>query len=281
MKLLKNIILYGSLVASLLLYYHVDSKKPCNSVITYDIGQFDEEYGMTRDSFLTYIALAEIPWEEVAQKQLFRYEEGADFKVNLIFSDKQEKIQKGNELENRLDEKERSLSSTKQQYEDAVEKYERDKSNYERKLARYQKEVDRWNQQGGAPSSVFNQLEKDFEELQKEAESLNSSITRINDLARQSNSKVLEFNQNADEYNNLFDGTAFDAGNTDGTEINVYSFSNTKELVTLLTHEFGHVLGIDHIEDEASVMHYLLHDENVSGELSSFDKEALMTSCRI
>lgn len=273
--------LYGTLIASLVLYYYVDGNQPCKRVITYDIGQFDQEYGMTQEQFLTYIALAELPWEEVAGKPLFRYEKGADFKINLIFSEKQEKIQKGNELEDALNEKERSLYTTKQRYEDAVEKYEREKTSYERKLATYQREVDTWNKKGGAPDDVYRKLQQDFEALQRDATSLNQRIEDINTLAQQSNTKVISFNENADEYNNLFDSTPFDAGNTDGTEINVYTFANTKELVTLLTHEFGHVLGIDHLEDEASVMHYLLSEENISGSLTSFDKEALINSCRI
>lgn len=281
MKVLKNIILYGALVASLGLYYHVDSQQPCKRVIPYDIGQFDEAYGISRDSLLTSIAQAEFVWEQEAGKQLFKYEEGAPFKINLIFSEEQENLQKGNEIQNSLSSQERSLQNTKQQYDDAVERFDREQARYNQRLAHYQAEVDRWNEQGGAPQAEYQRLQNEFNALQREANDLNNQIDTINDLAQRSNSKIISYNEQADVYNNLFDGTPFDAGNTDGTEINIFSYGSRQELVTLLVHEFGHVLGIGHLEDESSVMHYLLNDENKGGVLSEEDKLALQESCRL
>ena len=78
---------------------------------------------------------------------------------------------------------------------------------------------------------------------------------------------------------NFDESYEFDAGNTDGTEINIYSYDGLPELHTLLVHEFGHVLGIDHVDDQYSVMYYLLNEDNRGGELTDVDIAALGSSC--
>jgi hypothetical protein len=282
MKLLKNFILYGSLIISLFFLWKVVLQTPCGRVIEYDIGIFDESFRITQDEFITQIELAEIPWENIADKQLFRYVPGSDFKINLIFSEEQALVYKGDDLENNLDTKQESIDSVQSRYQSAVSRYERAKRDYEKKISKYEQEVIRWNNLGGAPKTEYENLQKEATSLDSKADEISRLLALVNTLTDENNKKVNEYNYNVDQYNTLFTrGHEFDAGNTDGTEINIYSYNSIDELQTLLVHEFGHVLGIEHVEDESSVMYYLLNDKNKKGILSEFDIESLSLSCRL
>lgn len=282
MKYIKNILLYGGFIVSVFLLWKVVLQTPCDRTIEYDIGAFDESFRIDREAFLAQIALAELPWEEVTGSDLFRYVPGADFKINLIFSEEQARLYKGNDIENKLDTKQESIDSLQARYQSAVTRYERAKGSYENKLRAYEQEVTKWNNLGGAPKEEYDILQQDAELLDREADEVNRLLVQVNKLAEENNTRVEDYNENVDEYNTLFTHShEFDAGNTDGTEINIYSYRDLDELHTLLVHEFGHVLGIDHVDDESSVMYYLLNENNKDGELSFFDKQGLSSSCRL
>ena len=282
MKILRSIILYGTLAFSLVLLWHNVLRSPCARFIEYDIGTFDERFLISRDAFITQIELAEIPWEEAAGKNLFRYVPGADFKVNLIWSEEQERLYQGNVLENQLDSRQESIESIQNRYQSAVTRYERSVKEYETKLTAYEKDVTYWNNQGGAPEDEYTKLQKEATSLENKAKEVNRLLAQVNDIAEENNQKVENYNNGVEQYNDLFvGGYEFDAGNTDGREINVYSYDGDQELRVLLVHEFGHVLGIEHVDDPYSVMYYLLNDQNKKGELTDVDIAALEISCRL
>jgi len=282
MKILRTIILYGLLALILVLLWKNVLRSPCDRTIEYDIGEFDERFEISREIFITQIELAEIPWEEAVDKNLFRYVEGADFKVNLIWSEEQERLYKGNDLENDLDNKQESIDTVQVRYQSAVNRYERSVREYESRLAKYETDVTYWNNQGGAPENEYDALQGEVSALESKASEVNRLLTQVNTIADENNQKVETYNSRVNEYNGLFTGgDEFDAGNTDGVEINVYSYNGNQELRTLLVHEFGHVLGIDHVDDPYSVMYYLLNDQNQKGELTQIDIEALELSCKL
>lgn len=282
MKIIRTIILYGTLVVSLFFLWENVLRSPCSRVIEYSIGEFDERFRISQDEFILQVGLAEIPWETAADRPLFRYVPDADFKINLIWSEEQELLYQANDLGDTLDEKQDSLDSIQSRYQSAVRRYESAVRSYETKLKTYEQEVSYWNNQGGAPEAEFNKLQNDANALDKKANEVKRLLEMVNTLADENNQQVNSYNDNVKNYNDLSRfGEEFDAGNTDGTEINVYTFDGLPELRTLLVHEFGHVLGIDHVDDDHSVMYYLLNDNNQQGELSEIDKMALELSCRL
>lgn len=282
MKLLRTIVLYGILGISLFVLWDRVLRSPCSKLIEYDIGEFDERFGLERENFLTHIQNAESTWESLVDKPLFRYVPGSDFKVNLIWSEEQARLYEGNKLEQNLNTAEDSIDSLQTRYSLAVQKYKNAVAQYEKSLASYEKEVTYWNSQGGAPTDIYEKLQNQATLLDTKASEIERLSKQVNSLAEQNNQKIDDYNNGVNEYNSLFtQGYEFDAGNTDGTEINIYTYASSEELETLLIHEFGHVLGIDHVDDEHSVMYYLLNDYNKEGELSEIDIAALEVSCRL
>lgn len=282
MKSLRTVILYGTLIGSLFLLWTTVLRNPCNTVVEYDIGVFDERFRIERNDLIDLLAQAEKPWEQEARKDLFVFKEGADFKVNFVWSEEQERLYKGNDLSIELNSQEKNLDTIQSRYQSAIARYEQSLREYETKLKKYEKDVDYWNEQGGAPPETYNQLQQESKNLEKKAHEVNQLRLAVNDLAEQNNNRVEDYNDGVAEYNTLFsEAREFDAGNTDGKEINVYSYDGNDELATLLIHEFGHVLGIDHVETEDSVMYYLLNEENKSGRLSKEDISELFRICRL
>ncbi len=282
MKWLGKILLYGILAVSIFLLWENVLRSPCSRIIEYSIGAFDERFGLSQEEFIAQIESAETPWEIAVGKELFQYVPDADFKVNLIWSEEQARLYQGNQLEDALDSRQDSLDSIQSRYDTAVNRYEGAVRSYETKLARYEQDVNYWNERGGAPEPEFNKLQQEAQSLDSQANEIKRLLTEVNKLADENNTKVNQYNEDVHQYNDLFiEGQEFDAGNTDGTEINVYSYDGLDELRTLLVHEFGHVLGIDHIDDQHSVMYYLLNDDNQKGELTDRDISALELSCRL
>ena len=125
------------------------------------------------------------------------------------------------------------------------------------------------NDRGGARPEVFEQLEEERLRLEQissalrtEAEALNTLAQQLNQLSTEGNRLIDTYNQEVQAYNEEYGQShEFTQGDYQGGEINVYKFSNSNELQSVLAHEFGHALGIDHIEQPDALMYYLLDDE--------------------
>lgn len=282
MKLLRFIILISLLSGSSVLAYRAFWETPCDRTIEYSIGSFDDRFGISKDAFLAMVERAEAPWETESGKNIFQYKENSPFKVNLVFSDEQERIQKGDTLLVDLDGVQGDLDKNERAYNSKLTQYKKKESDYKNNLRRYEKEVSSWNAKGGAPKEIYDNLQKKKKDLDYAYVQLKKLQKEVNALVEANNKNIKKYNTGVKEYNNLFEkGREFDAGNTDGTEINIYSYKNEAELYSVLVHEFGHVLGIDHVTQEDSVMYYLLNKKNVSGELSSEDKSVFRNLCRL
>ncbi len=282
MKFIRSIILYAALGISLLMIWQTFLRTPCARVLDYDIGLVDGRFNLGQDKLIQSIEAAANTWEQVSEHELFRYTPGADFKINLIFSEEQDRLHKGNDIEAELDSQQGIIDSNQNRYQSAVSRHQKAVLSYEQKLKKYEEDVDYWNAQGGAPEDEFQQLTLRASELDRSVGQINNLKDQVNNIVEENNSGVDNYNSNIEEYNSLFqEDKEFDAGDTDGTEINIYSYDGLEELHVLLVHEFGHVLGIDHLEDPASVMYYLLNKENTLGEISENDYQALKESCRL
>jgi hypothetical protein len=218
------------------------------------------------------IALAETVWEQELHRDIFKYDPNATFKINLIYDERQlATIQK--------QKTEFGLSSAEQVLADLDNRFQLMKTNYELELARhqnrtvtfdsaennYKKQVAYWNARGGAPKGDYEKLTNQAEYLNQEAESLNQETTTLNNLAKELNALLERRNQSAREYNQIArnynqkygHGVEFNQAEYTGQAINVYQFSDKQDLEVALAHEFGHALGMEHTENEKSIMYYI------------------------
>lgn len=275
MRIFKTIITFLLMLASLgYLGYsiYLYSRSPCDQVLAYTIGQFDPQFGVSREIFLNRLKVAESVWEKALGRELFVYDQSAQFKINLIYDERQLATVEKQKTESGLSAVEATLKNLDTEFAGAKREYDSRSANYqsvvavfEARQAKYESNVDYWNKRGGAPKDEYNDLRLEADYLRSEATRLNAEAGALNVLTKELNQLLDRRNQAAAEYNKVAKrynekyghGLEFNQAEYNGKGINVYQFSDQKDLDIALSHEFGHALGMDHVENSASIMYYL------------------------
>lgn len=275
-------------------YWYISTANECPTPLAYRLGQLDDHFAITPEEAKEYLTQAEQVWETAAGRNLFVYDESAPFVVDFIFDDRQaladsEAVQSA-ELDEKRSESEgliKILEEMQSSYQELSSAYNTRVAAYEDRLNTYNQTVRKYNDRGGAPADEYARLQEEQEALDREsgaiqvqAEELNNLASQLNELANRSNALIEDYNRDVRRFNNLYGyEREFTQGDYDGSKINIYKFSSAAELVTVLTHEFGHALGIGHVEDESGVMYYLLTDESENPTLTEADIAAFAQVC--
>jgi hypothetical protein len=265
------VILIGLIGASGYFIYR-QTLSPCERTLEYSIGRFDTQFGLSKEDFKSYISRAGSVWEKIIKRKVFVYNQNAKFKINLIYDERQLETMQKQKTEfglSAVEETFKKLDSEfnffKSQYDQKVSSYESALTAYKNRKSTYDAEVVRWNKRGGAPKGTFESLEQERQYLNSEAQILNNEASSINTLTgelntllAERNAKAAEYNKVAADYNAKYNGgLEFNQAEYTGKEINVYQFSNKKDLILALTHELGHALGMNHVENPKSIMYFL------------------------
>lgn len=258
----------------------------CNVPLSYRIGTIDEGFGTTLAEAKAAVAEAELMWEELVGEDLFVYDDTSDFTVNFVFDTRQQLTLEEQALREVLNEKEGLSDAIKNQYSALVAEYEEKKVLYERArieydadLAAYNAEVANWNDEGGAPQEEYERLSQTQDELaarsrelSTQVRTLNQLVAQLNNLSETGNRVVEEYNRDVAQYNDRFNHEyEFTQGDYQGDRINIYQFDSEQELRTVLAHELGHALRLQHVDDPDSIMYYLMDIEEHQGGLTLHD----------
>lgn len=271
--------------------------KPCSKPIEYSIGEVDQKFGISKDEVLKNALEAEKVWETEAQRELFKYNPDAEFKINLIFDERQQSTNESIKLEESLEKLDVAHDSTLQEYDllkenygKRLEEYNKDVNEYEERIKKYNKEVAYWNSRGGATKEEYKKLEKEkkelkimYENLEKERKAINALASQANQTAEKQNQIVNKYNSSLATYKNRFgESREFEKGVYNGQAINIYEFREVEDLRMTITHEFGHALGIDHLNDPSSIMYYLMGEQDLENpKLTEEDISALKNICKL
>lgn len=262
--------------------------------MTYRLGSLDVRFNITEAKAKAYLAEAEKVWEDAAHRDLFDYDDSSVFPVNFIFDDRQERTIAEEAQRVALDKKESTSATISAEYKTLSARYatlksayEKDSTAYEAKLDSFNKKVAGYNAVGGAPEGEYATLkveEKSLattaDKLQVRATELASLAKSINELSEKGNQLILQYNAGVADYNTHFSGSnEFTQGDYQGKDINIYKFSTDDELTRVLTHEFGHALGLSHVEGTTSIMYYLMEKQPQFPVLTTEDQAALNAVC--
>lgn len=264
--------------------------RACEEPITYAVRTVDPRFAITRAEVEAAVEEAAAVWNTTHGKLLLASSTEAELFIDLVYDERQEAIELGvsiNEEQEQYQEMRDAIESLRSRYATLKARYEAAVRAFERDVAAYETEVARWNEQGGAPPAVYAQLAARKAELSSEQSELGSQAAQVESIGRDINTRVVSLNalvvrlnENAETFNETL-GHDFDQGNyvsdDQGERITIYTFERRDELVRVLAHEFGHALGIGHVENPDSLM----YSYNIGTEvaLSEEDRAALVSVC--
>jgi len=249
--------------------------QPCKKPILYSIGEIDKRFEIERGVFLKAIQEAEDSWETASNRNLFDFNSESDLIINLTYDSRQENTQVLNNLSNTLDLEQNDYNSLEKIYEKKVSEINIRQNSFDAKvllyndeISNYEKEVQKWNTLGGAPRNDYRRLNNKrldlnntLEDIKEREQSLNKIISQTNQLAINLNRIADNLDMNVEEYNGISTSLSeFEQGvyhvDFEKREINIFQFSNYDKLVRVLIHEMGHALGLNHLENQKSIMYY-------------------------
>jgi prefoldin subunit 5 len=271
------------------------TRNPCLTTKTWSVGAVDPRFGVSSDTVKLYSEIAASTWNKAyGSNQLLHYvEKNGDIQVTFVYDERQrttiqnEKLQTSiAEDKSQLDDLKQTLESLKAQYETLGNTIEVKTKSYTAHLSTHNSEVDYWNGQGGAPTEEYQRLQRDLATLETERASLNSSINRYNELATrikeygQTHNEVVDTINTKIETLNQASLGEFEEGTYDPATkiITIYEFDNATSLKRVLTHEFGHSLGLKHVDDKEAIMYAV--NQGKSLDLAQADKDELARVCR-
>jgi hypothetical protein len=295
---LKFLLLFAALSASAYVLYEPVTEyltPPCTKPIEYSIGTYDKRFGVSESQFKLALIHAASVWNTEAGKTLITLAD-ADSKevmpVSLVYSEVQKATELGKNIsaeQAEYDAKKAEVNRIRDSFSATKEAYERKTTAYERAVKSYEKDVAYWNERGGAPPDEYAKLKAKADALERDRRALNAEADEVNAFAGKINTAVAELNGIAKKINakvgtyNKQAGEDFEQGHyvsdADGERIEIYEMKNVADLERVLTHEFGHALGLGHVENPDSIMYSFNIGEGL--ELSEEDKAELRSVCKL
>lgn len=246
------------------------SYSQCNTPAQYKIGTIDPKFGLTQTQVLADVKTATDIWSSVYGKSLFVYDKSAKLTINFVYDQR-------TSLNTTISQLQNQLSQKNQTYQQQVDEYKAEVEVFNQKLTTYNATVEMWNQKGGAPPNVYNELVSEQKQLQAEANSLNAQANQLNLATKNYNIEVEKLNQDITKFNADIkvkpEEGLYDPNNS---TVTIYFAENYDELIHTIAHEFGHVLGMQHVNDSNAIMNPVTSSFIIP---TKEDKEQLDISC--
>ena len=266
--------------------------KPCEEPLAYAITSYDERFGISREEFDAAVAEAAQLWNEAAGIQVLAASSEPAVTVGMLYDERQRAIELGETIggeQSAYDSMKMEVERLNDRVVSLRTSHETKVTSYERDVRSYEEEVQMWNDRGGAPPAAYDELEARKRELERRRKSLDAGVATLNDLVASIQERVAQLNVLAEQTNekvNTYNKTLghdFDQGNyvedETGKRITIFTFEDRMELKRVLAHEFGHALGIGHLEDAGAIM----YSYNIGNELmlTAEDVAALKEVCEL
>lgn len=272
---------------------------PCSEPLTYDISSIDSRFGISKNEVLGITQQVETIWGNAAGKKVFAYSTSSpDFTINFVYDYRQQVTGELNKIDLAIKNDKTGYDMLKEKYDTLHTAYLADKvqfdtllTAYSQRKKNYEDQVNYWNQKGGAPKDEYEKLENEritlghlSEEIRQRQNSLNESVGTLNSIVPILNNLAHELNLNVKNFNSITYSSGGEFSEAEyisdsmGKRINIYQFNNQNQLLRVLEHEFGHALGLSHVEDPNAIMYHL--NQAKMSDLTAADLAELQTVCK-
>lgn len=266
----------------------------CSTPIYYRLGQLDDAFGVTPEVAKEHIKAATDVWQQLTSRSLFIYDERASFTINFMYDERQattDAVETFSEqinrlatavasFENNVTEREAALRTARTSYEERLARYQTNVTAFEQERAEYIASGERTVRKEANLERQRLSLNAEAASLQRAAEALNELGQRFNTFVDEGNAVIQEYNSLVNSFNARFgQRREFTQGDFQGDRINIYTFTDYLELQRVLVHEFGHALGIGHVEDETAIMYHMLGSQPEVPTLQPDDRAAFAAVC--
>jgi DNA repair exonuclease SbcCD ATPase subunit len=272
---------------------------PCEQPLTYQIGEIDDRYDITQKELASVMKEVEDLWFTAMDKDLLNYSEDGKVVVNLVYGEEQERSEREKKLSNRIEIKKEQRKVTEEEYKriSRVFKSKREdleelQSQNKQEVTKYNNYVTKWNGKSDVPEQVKREIKQMKRELEKVQAELQQKQDELEFHRQQANSKGKQLNKLIEEekelvasYNNRFaKARKFNQGQFvkqgENENVYIYQFSDKHDLKTVLAHEFGHAMGLEHVSNPESIMHEMMDEQNIFDlSLTSEDINAIKSRC--
>jgi len=222
-------------------YLIYTQKIPCVTPISYGVGTYDGRVSVSEPEAIRLMHQAAAVWNKALEREVFVEGMSPELPVNFVYGPLQQTLDARDTIVG-------DIESAKAEQKVVANEY-----------AALKKQYERAQKQGRATPAMKSELDTllaRYYELQK---IISADVAKGNSLTYD--------DVKAGQY--IFDSS--------GARIYVYGFENNKELESTLIHEFGHALGLGHVDDERSVMYR--SDKSVATTLSPTDLLELTRAC--
>ncbi len=232
----------------------------CKKPVTYALRNVDQRFGITEQEVADAFDKAELVWELEASKELFQRvdtHQKHDVGVVFVYDSRQETSTKVSDIEKQISAKSSILDTEKNDFSQKEQSYLMMLTEYNTLVAEYNSLIARKNQLSTEESDQLNRIGQRIDELlvklSEQEREIKGDVVNIN-------KQVSDINADIGAYNELQGGNGESFREAEYVSIGnnrtifVYEFPSKSVLSRLLSHELGHVIGLEHVAGEDSIM---------------------------
>lgn len=270
--------------------------RPCEEPLTYRIGQIDERFGLSTKEVSDAAVTAAALWEKAISRELFQESPTGAIEINFVYDYRQEATDKLKLLSYNIDNTKSSyddlkarLESHKKEFDQKSTSLSNEFNSYNERVAAFNKEAATMPQEGfpeqfyerlmtekNELQSIHNHLQAQQEEMKGLADTINNLVVIINEIAANLNLDLVNYRDTKEPLAEEFNEGSYVAAKGKKT-ITIYQFFDRNRLIRVLTHEFGHALGLQHSDKPSAMMYRVNQSDSI--ELDQADIALLKARC--